>query len=280
MKQESTGFICGECQVLMATAKEILKIAKDELGYKEYPANSNKTKFGAYMGLDGYPWCMSFIQWCFAKAGASTALPVKTGSCGSLMSAAKKAGAWVTSGYKPGDVLIYDFPGNSVKTDHCGICESATAGYVTAIEGNTSTSNQANGGQVMRRVRKVGLVLGAVRPKFDALKSDAIVAQEILDGKWGNGKERKNGLYVAGYDFDTIQQIVNALAGKNYKLTVTASVLNVRSAPTTESEIKDKILNGATVSVQEIRNGKGSDSGWGKLSDGRGWISLDYTAAV
>ena len=50
--------------------------------------------------------------------------------------------------------LIYDFPGTSYKTDHCGICESVSGQYVTAIEGNTSNGNtgsQSNGDGVYRR---------------------------------------------------------------------------------------------------------------------------------
>ena len=51
-------------------------------------------------------------------------------------------------------MLIYDFPGTAYKTDHCGICESVSGQYVTAIEGNTSNGNtgsQSNGDGVYRR---------------------------------------------------------------------------------------------------------------------------------
>lgn len=264
----------------MATAQQILEIAKGELGYKESPANSNNTKYGVYMGLNGYPWCMSFIQWVFGRAGASTALPMWTGSCGSLMNAAKNRDMWVTGNYQPGDVLIYDFPGNSVKTDHCGILETVKSGYVVAIEGNTGAGNDANGGQVMRRTRKASLVLGAVRPQYSNLKANGIIAQEILDGKWGNGDERKKNLTAAGYDYNVIQQIVNALVRGTYKVSVTASSLNVRMGPETDSDILSRLMNGATVIVTEIREGNGSNTGWGKLADGRGWIALDYVAVV
>ena len=32
--------------------------------------------------------------------------------------------------------------------------------------------------------------------------------------------------------------------------------------------------------VVEVREGKGSDKGWGKLKSGAGWISLDYCQKV
>ena len=42
-------------------------------------------------------------------------------------------------------------------------------------------------------------------------KSTAEIAQEVLDGKWGNGAERKEKLTAAGYDYNVIQAEVNKL---------------------------------------------------------------------
>ncbi len=38
-----------------------------------------------------------------------------------------------------------------------------------------------------------------------------VVAQEVLDGKWGNGDDRKARLKAAGYDYDAVQKRVNEL---------------------------------------------------------------------
>lgn len=48
------------------------------------------------------------------------------------------------------------------------------------------------------------------------MKSNLEVAKEVLDGKWGNGQERKQKLTEAGYNYDDIQGIVNALINDNY----------------------------------------------------------------
>ena len=109
---------------------------------------------------------MAFVQWCFHQAGAQALLPEKTASCGALMRAARDAGLWVTGDYRPGDVVIYDFPGGGL-TDHCGIVENAFGDQVTAIEGNTGSGNDANGGQVQRRARHTGLIVGACRPRYE-----------------------------------------------------------------------------------------------------------------
>lgn len=40
-------------------------------------------------------------------------------------------------------------------------------------------------------------------------KSNETVADEVIKGLWGNGQDRKNRLVKAGYDYNTIQAIVN-----------------------------------------------------------------------
>ena len=40
-------------------------------------------------------------------------------------------------------------------------------------------------------------------------KSDKEIADEVIAGKWGNGTERKKALEAAGYNYNTIQDLVN-----------------------------------------------------------------------
>lgn len=47
-----------------------------------------------------------------------------------------------------------------------------------------------------------------------ATKTVAEVAQEVIDGKWGNGGERKAALTAAGYDYKAVQKKVNELLSK------------------------------------------------------------------
>ena len=48
-------------------------------------------------------------------------------------------------------------------------------------------------------------------PEIKPLKSVTEVATEVLDGKWGNGEERKKRLSDAGYAYDVVQAKVNEL---------------------------------------------------------------------
>ena len=153
----------------MATADLLLSVAGKELGVKEDPMYSNKVKYnnwyyGRTVSGQDYPWCMVFVQWVFSQAGVQ--LPLLTASCGALMNAAKRAEQWVSGDYRRGDVVIYSFVPEDIP-QHCGIVESVSGSSVTCIEGNTSIAgSQSNGGQVLRRTRNKGYVLGAVRPEF------------------------------------------------------------------------------------------------------------------
>lgn len=153
----------------MATAAQLLNIARAELGTKESPAGSNRVKYNtAYYGREvsgpSYPWCVVFAWWCCDQAGVE--LPIRTASCSALKAAAQSAGMWVTGNYRPGDIVIYDW-GKDGKPDHCGIIETVGGSSVVAIEGNTAIGNDSNGGEVMRRTRTLTQMIGAVRPKYE-----------------------------------------------------------------------------------------------------------------
>lgn len=149
------------------TGRDVALLAATQVGISESPPNSNNVRYNTwYYGREvsggSYPWCMVFVQWVFAQLGV--ALPQRTASCGALMRAAQMSGQWVTEDYRPGDVVIYDFPGGAA-TDHCGIIESVTESGVVAIEGNTGSGSDADGGQVQRRSRAFSVIVGAVRAK-------------------------------------------------------------------------------------------------------------------
>lgn len=166
----------------MATVKKLLDMARKELGYKESPPNSNKTKYGKWMGLDGYAWCMSFIQFCCNQADVH--LPMKTGSCTALMNAAKQADMWVTSNFRPGDIAIFDFTGKQKVAKHCGIVEDIIPDFgVVTIEGNTSSTDagsQDNGGMVCRKKRQLKYIIGVVRPHYAPEKSEEDVSDMTI----------------------------------------------------------------------------------------------------
>lgn len=58
------------------------------------------------------------------------------------------------------------------------------------------------------------------KPAKKELKPIGVIAQEVIAGKWGNGNERKKKLEKAGYNYNKVQDKVNAiLASKKGKST-------------------------------------------------------------
>ena len=180
----------------MATVSELLDIARRQIGTRESPPNSNNVRYNTwYYGREvsgsAYPWCAVFVAFVFDQAKVK--LPIRTASCGALMRAAQSAGCWVTGDYRPGDVVIYDFPGGAA-TDHCGIVESVDGTYISAIEGNTSSTSDADGGAVERRARKFSQIVGAVRPTYD---------KEVEEVRYNTVEE------CPSWAQETIQKLVN-----------------------------------------------------------------------
>ena len=53
--------------------------------------------------------------------------------------------------------------------------------------------------------------------------------------------------------------------------------LNIRKGPGSNFEKTGRFTGVGIFTIVDVQNGVGSNSGWGKLKSGAGWISLDYT---
>lgn len=169
------------------------------------------------------PWCAEFVSACaiqaFGKTIAKKYFPLSA-ACVYIINEAKKKNIWVESDkYIPeaGDWILYDWDDtgkgdNKNKPDHVGIVEYYKAGYIHVIEGNKHDKC------ARRKVRIDGrYIRGFVTPDYDSIKvkksdkTNKEIAKEVIAGKWGNGRERKERLAAAGYDYNKIQSIVNEL---------------------------------------------------------------------
>ena len=172
------------------TANIILELARKELGVTEAPAGSNNVKFNqTYYGKpvsgSDYAWCAAFIWWLFQQAGAPELYfdGCKTAYVPTLLGWARRRGLVVDTP-QPGDLVCFDFNGNG-KADHIGICERFAGNYVTSIDGNTGSGNEANGGCVMRRRRHKKYILAVIRPKYEEDDDMAMSQNEfnkLMDG--------------------------------------------------------------------------------------------------
>lgn len=115
-------------------AKDIIDVALGEVGYKEQGAN--RTKYGAWYGMNGAAWCHMFVSWCANQAGVKTSIVPKTASVSNGMGWFKKKGLFKYKGsYTPkrGD-LVYFCTGRS----HVGLVVKVSGNTLHTVEGNSS----------------------------------------------------------------------------------------------------------------------------------------------
>lgn len=178
----------------MSSASKVLQIAQSQIGYKESPRNSNKTKYGKAYGMNGQPWCAIFVWWVFTQANCPELFfgGKKSAYCPTIADfyIAKKQIVSKGSG-KPGDIVLFDW-NHSGASDHIGIIEKKNSdGSYTCIEGNTSLSNNSNGGQVMRRKRYQSQISWICRPKYTETSAATVstttkkTGKLTVDGEWG-----------------------------------------------------------------------------------------------
>jgi hypothetical protein len=153
----------------MMKGLKVIEVASKEVGTVESPANSNKTKYGKWFGLDGVAWCAIFVSWCYDKAGLNLGpIGFKKGYAGCMTGVAHFTKTKrMTTNPVPGDIVFFDWDNNG-RWDHTGIfVKKIDDNFFETIEGNTSATNQSNGGQVQRRRRAFKNVCFAHPPQLD-----------------------------------------------------------------------------------------------------------------
>lgn len=158
----------------MATASDVLNIARGELGYDRYTDPEQGTKYGrwyasktgaSYFGQTGVPYCAMFASWCLDQAGVTcegmpnaSTTAIRNGSGGAKRGNVRDA--------QPGDVLLISWSCDDNDLDHTCLCEANCGSYVQTIEGNV------NNGRVERRTRDWCYVRYAVAPAYDGSSAD------------------------------------------------------------------------------------------------------------
>lgn len=105
--------------------------------------------------------------------------------------------------------------------------QRVAVGDVIGIEGNTGYSFGshchycARGNGLKSQIRDIVAISGIPNAigtyenrEVTALKSNTEIANEVINGLWGNGNERKQRLTQAGYNYTAVQSVVNRLLDK------------------------------------------------------------------
>ena len=256
------------------TAEKVIAVAVEQIGYKEKKSNSqlddksanagsaNYTKYARdfdqkypkwYNGKkNGFAWCDMFVDWCFLtafgyeKALALLCQPEKSAGAGCTYSLRyfKNKGQFHTKDPQPGDQIFF---GTSLdNSTHTGIVESVDKKQVHTIEGNTSD-------QVARRNYSLtnSRILGYGRPAYDSAGTVEPVTPAT----------------------PAAPQVTDV----PFLVKVSIRDLNIRKGPDTNYSRTGSYTGIGIFTIVDVQSGQGSNSGWGKLKSGAGWISLDYT---
>ena len=215
------------------TADALVAVMESWLGYSEANGkhqiiidiyNSHKPLARGYAVQYDDAWCDTCVSAAAIKANMVDLIGTECG-CEAHVAIFKSKGIWIEDGSvtpKRGDIILYNWDDstqpNDGGSDHIGVVTGVSNGTITVIEGNKS---DAVG------YRKIpvgwGYIRGYARPKYDAAvpavdpapvtpkKTVEELAKEVIDGKWGNGSDRKSRLTAAGYDYSSVQDKVNEL---------------------------------------------------------------------
>ena len=183
----------------------------------------NNTLGGAY-DMDKYPKGQPFQCWDYAdyfwvnQVGRMLVTKTGGGSVRDCWNVSRKVNAGkefdlITNkkDLKVGDWVVF----NGGTDGHIGIVKSITkAGVTVMLQGENQGSTK-----VTVISRSLSDFLGAFRYKEwhktapkPAKKTNEQIAKEVIKGLWGNGADRKKRLEKAGYNYNTIQNLINKLS--------------------------------------------------------------------
>lgn len=206
--------------------------------------------------------CVSYVAWKIAEA--TGAWPKRTGDM--------NAKNWIyrlpSWGYKK-----VSAPKNGGL--YVGVLTSGKYGHVVWFEGDRTISEYNYGSAGNYGVRQINLAqyiwfeikAPTATPQPSAgKKSNDEVANEVIKGLWGNGNERKARLEAAGYNYTTIQNLVNSKLGGSTKTTTGVKLGDkVKTSAT-----KDR--SGVTLNLRVINDGQSvwasSNGDWAILKKG------------
>jgi len=141
----------GEMQIpeTQTAVTRMVDAALEKVGYQERNrdgsnGSGNYTKFGAWYGMDGQPWCAMFVSWAADQAGILHDVVPKHASTSRGVAAYQEKDMYEprSSGYKPREGDAIYFQGANGQVRHVGIVVAydPATNRVYTVEGNTSNA--------------------------------------------------------------------------------------------------------------------------------------------
>lgn len=184
--------------------------------------------------------------------------------------------------YKKAAQIIKDGGYASSHTYVQNLCSIIEKWNLTKYDGGTSADTVSEFPAVPFTVR---VLISDLNYRSEPSMSSAVLGQtgvgtftitSVLDG-WGKLKSGAGWIWLKNPSYCTVGTSLESLSSKcPFTVRVVIADLNIRKGPGTDYD-KTGLYTGVGVfTITEVKSGKGSVKGWGKLKSGAGWISLDY----
>ena len=185
--------------------------------------------------------------------------------------------------------------GGKANDTHIGIelCEPACIKYTEGS--NFTCTDKEKAKEVVKRTYDAAVELFASlckKYKLDPLADGVIISHKEgnkkgLASNHGDPEHLWKGLDT-GYTMEGFRRAVaKKLNTKSevketvpFKVYIPITNLNIRRAAGINAAKTGKYTGKGVFTIVEVRSGKGSDKGWGKLKSGVGWIALDYVEKI
>lgn len=247
IKKSSSSSSTSNSSKKTSSKRDIIDVAIGEIGYKQQ--GKNKTKYGAWFGLNGAKWCHMFVSWCANQAGVSVTIVPKTASTDWGMKWFQDKGLFRYKGqYTPkrGDI-VYFKTGRS----HVGIVEKVSGNTLHTVEGNTSS-------RVARRTYSLSdaTITGYGVPQYTNLNSSSSSSSGNLGSSGSLGSsDRKGNLKKKKASETELKYLKRILQSKSAKST---KIINAEERETNKlpkGKVKVLISNGKRNFLIPVKGG-------------------------
>ncbi len=159
-------------------------------------------------------WVKTWCDRVYAKTGVKPLVYTSASALGQVRGIGDY-GLWIAQYANMSPTGWQAHPWNEGKYS-CAIRQYSSCGRLSGYSGNLDMNIAYMDAAAWKRYANPGSEPSA-QPSAPTHKTNEEIAQEVIDGAWGNGNDRKNRLEAAGYNYTVIQSIVNAKLGSSVK---------------------------------------------------------------
>ena len=211
----------GGCSAL-TEAKYFLAKIEAYIGTGILCLDWESTQNGNY-GKSDQEWCQTFMDYVKEQTGITMFLYISAGLQGKFKTLLKTYPLWAAQYPDYNRVNGYKATPWNEGAYTCAIRQYTSMlyldGWRSHLDGNKAYITGAEWDAYAKGF-KTEAVKEAEKISVDEL------AQQVLNGKWGNGEERKKALTEAGYNYDEVQSKVNELCNEDEYQALARRVIN------------------------------------------------------